>query len=288
MARGKSQKTLDLVDAAARILDEIQPATVRAVCYRLFVAGLIAGMEKKNTNRVSRALVFAREHDLIPWDHIVDETRKPEIIGCWSDPESIIRTAMRQYRKDYWEAQPLKVEVWSEKGTVRGTLAPVLDEFEITFRVLHGYSSATTVKTCADESLDTDKPVIALYCGDFDPSGLHMSEVDLPDRLERYGGEIDLRRVALRPSDLDTLPSFPASDKARDPRYRWFVEGYGHRCWELDAMDPRDLRTRVAREITSLIDQVAWDHVQQIEAAEVESMRGLLDAWKSKLRQASK
>ena len=41
--------------------------------------------------------------------------------------------------------QPLAIEVWSEKGTVRGTLQPVLREFGVTFRVMHGYSSATTL-----------------------------------------------------------------------------------------------------------------------------------------------
>ena len=51
--RGKSQRSMELIEAAKRILAEIQPATVRAVCYRLFVAGLIDSMEKRNTSRVS-------------------------------------------------------------------------------------------------------------------------------------------------------------------------------------------------------------------------------------------
>ena len=39
--RGKSKASLQLIDAAIRILEEIQPASVRAVCYRLFVEKLI-------------------------------------------------------------------------------------------------------------------------------------------------------------------------------------------------------------------------------------------------------
>ena len=35
--------------------------------------------------------------------------------------------------------------VWSEKGTVRGVLQPVLDDYAVGFRVMHGFSSATTV-----------------------------------------------------------------------------------------------------------------------------------------------
>jgi hypothetical protein len=78
MGRGMHQATLDLVDQARRVLEENQPATVRAVCYRLFVAGAIDSMEKKNTQKVGRALVYARENDLIPWEWIVDETRSVE------------------------------------------------------------------------------------------------------------------------------------------------------------------------------------------------------------------
>src|SRR5438128_1269812 len=87
MPRGKAQKTLDLIDAAAEILREIQPATVRAVCYRLFNIGLIESMTKTCTNRVSTHLTAARENGLIPWEHIVDETREAERISAWSGME---------------------------------------------------------------------------------------------------------------------------------------------------------------------------------------------------------
>ena len=77
MGRGKSEKSLELISIAREILEEIQPATVRAVCYRLFVAGVIDSMEKKNTSRVSVQLTWAREQGIIPWAWIVDETGKP-------------------------------------------------------------------------------------------------------------------------------------------------------------------------------------------------------------------
>jgi hypothetical protein len=37
--RGKAQKSLRLIETATDILSEIAPASVREVCYRLFVAG---------------------------------------------------------------------------------------------------------------------------------------------------------------------------------------------------------------------------------------------------------
>ena len=100
MARGKAQKTLELIDAARRILEEIQPATVRAVCYRLFVEKFIDSMARSNTNMVSRQLVYAREEGLIPWEHIVDETREPEYANTWLSPQEKFEIAARNYRYD--------------------------------------------------------------------------------------------------------------------------------------------------------------------------------------------
>src|SRR5512144_439278 len=56
MGRGKHQASLDLIQACYDILEEIQPATVRAVCYRLFVAKIIPDMTTRSTRKVSEQL----------------------------------------------------------------------------------------------------------------------------------------------------------------------------------------------------------------------------------------
>ena len=285
--RGRSRASLAIVEAAQRILEEIQPATVRAVCYRLFTEGLIPNMSKGSTDKVSRLLVAAREQDEIDWACIVDETREVEQAPSWDDPQAFIRAALSQYRKDYWQSQPNRVEVWSEKGTVRGTLAAVLDEYGVPFRVMHGYGSATAVRDIADASIESAKPSIALYVGDWDPSGLHMSEVDLPRRIERYGGEVSICRIALTMSDTRTgLPSFAAHTKRGDPRHEWFVSKYGRTCWELDALSPPELRERVAAAILDLLDLDQWEHAVRVEQVERDSMDEFRYQW-SKCRQAS-
>lgn len=289
--RGKSAKSLEIIKASIRILEEIQPASVRAVCYRLFTEKLIPNMSKGSTNAVGTQLVYAREQGMVPWDWIVDETREAERTSAWSNPESIISAAVKQYRKDYWELQPRRVEVWSEKGTVRGTVAPVLNKYGVTFRVMHGYGSATSLYGIAQETLDSTKPMTVLYIGDHDPSGLHMSELDLPARLARYGGTAEIIRIALDASDVadDTkLPWFPVEDKVGDTRYAWFKGLYGHRCWEVDALSPVVLRERLDSAIRSVLDGDAWNHAINVEAAEIESMRSVLGTWKSISVQAPK
>src|SRR6266508_2364452 len=82
--RGKSEKTMLLIDRAKAILAGIQPAGVRAICYRLFVNGWLLSMGKSDTDTVSRHLVWAREQEIIPWDWIVDETRPEERDPQWA------------------------------------------------------------------------------------------------------------------------------------------------------------------------------------------------------------
>jgi hypothetical protein len=214
-----AQRSLDLIEAMRAIVETAQPITGRGVGYKLFTAGLIPSMATSDMKRVYRLLKEARERGMIPWGWIVDEGRTLERVASWSDPAEYTRAVIQSYRRDYWNQQPLRVEVWSEKGTVRGVLDPVLDEYAVGFRVMHGFGSATTVHDVADD--DDGRPLIVLYVGDWDPSGLYMSEHDLPDRLSRYDGDhVSLQRVALTREQLHDLPSFPATDKRKDPRYR--------------------------------------------------------------------
>jgi hypothetical protein len=111
MGRGKSKKSVELIVASQNILAEIQPAAVRAVCYRLFVAGYIPNMGRSATNGVSKQLTWARENGMIPWDWIVDETRQVERDSQWGDTEQFVDTVRGAYRRDRWLEQPELVEV---------------------------------------------------------------------------------------------------------------------------------------------------------------------------------
>ncbi len=278
--RGMAKKSLALIEHASRWLQEVHPTTVRGVCYRLFSDGLIPSMAKKHTDAAGRLLRIAREQEIIPWEWIVDETRELERKASWRDPAAYVRAVRRSYRRDFWVHQPHRVEVWSEKGTVRGVIAPVTEEFGVGFRALHGFSSATIAH---DIATDQDgRRLVALYVGDWDPSGLFMSEQDLPDRIERYGGDhVIVQRIALLADDTKNLPSFPASTKRGDSRYRWFVERYGHKCWELDAMNPNRLRERVRKRIAQYIEPEAWKRCQVAQEAEQASLQHLLDQWRT-------
>jgi hypothetical protein len=202
---------------------------------------------------------------------------KPERVSTWSNPAEYARCAARSYRRDFWDQQPHRVQVWSEKGTVRGLLAPVPDHYAVGFLPVHGFASATTAHDIAEDNDGRD--LIVLYVGDWDPSGLYMSSEDLPARFARYDGDhIRLKRIALTADQQTRLPHFPAADKHKDPRYGWFTRNHGNLCRELDAMDPNDLRDCVKREIRARIEPIAWERCEVVNEAEAESLRTMEDA----------
>src|SRR5215469_9909595 len=133
-----AQRSLDLIEAMRAAAEAAQPITGRGIGYKLFTAGLIPSMARTEMQRVYRLLKEAREEGTIPWDWIVDETRELEQVATWDSPEAFVSHMHRSYRRDFWLRQPVRVEVWSEKGTVRGVLAPILNEYGVGFRVLHG------------------------------------------------------------------------------------------------------------------------------------------------------
>jgi len=79
---------------------------------------------------------------------------------------------------------------------------------------MHGFSSATIVHDISED--DDGRPVIILYVGDFDPSGMYMSKADLPKRFDKYSGShVEVRRIALTDKQVSGLPSFPPPTSAR-------------------------------------------------------------------------
>jgi hypothetical protein len=272
-----------LIQAMYDICEEAQPITGRGVGYKLFSQSLIPSMSTNDMQTVYRLLKEAREEGEIPWEWIVDETRELEQVSTWDNPADYMRCVAQSYRRDFWQQQPERVEVWSEKGTIRGVLQPVLEELGVGFRVLHGFASATAVNDVAQSN--DDRPLNILYVGDFDPSGMYMSACDIPERLERYGGDhVTIKRIALLRPDCVALgrkPAFNVKEKSKDPRASWFRKNYGQLCWEVDAMDPNDLRTRVEFRIKAHIEPEAWERCRVVDEAERQSMKQFFAKWKA-------
>ena len=155
-------------------------------------------MDKANTNRVGALLTRAREEGELPWEWIVQEGREIERLPSWDSPAEYARAVQASYRLNKWAGQPKRIIVVSEKGTIRGTLEPVLREFEVDFLPVGGYASATRVNDLAQQR-DAKRPLLVLYLGDHDPSGRGMSDRDLPQRLLQRQGVLFANIAAQHP-----------------------------------------------------------------------------------------
>jgi hypothetical protein len=276
--RGRAKATLDLIDTCIKIIEERQPITVRGVCYCLFVLKLIPSMAKKHTQRISRVLTGAREDRLIPWDWIVDDSRHMQGWAQYSGLQEFGEEISDLYARDFWSDQGSYPILISEKATVAGILRPVLMEYGVPFLIVHGFNSATMMHDLVKRIAADWRHIVFIYVGDHDPSGLYMSECDMPTRLAEYGAKkgYTLKRIAITRRDGNSLPPFQAEEKRKDPRHRWYVRNHGNRCWELDAMNPNVLRARVEAAIQSYINAGAWERHKLIEAVQMETVRDVV------------
>ena len=122
--RGMARRSLDLIEAMYAAAEAAQPITGRGIGYKLFTAGLIPSMARSEMQRVYRLLKEARERGTSRGSG--SSTRRASLSGArlGTIPTHYARMRSRSYRRDFWNQQPDRVEVWSEKGTVRGVLAP--------------------------------------------------------------------------------------------------------------------------------------------------------------------
>ena len=214
-------------------------------------------------------LVIARENGAIPWSWIVDETRNEEVVhqagtGLKISAKRLCASTERTFGSiRFW------IKVFSEKGTVGGIVRPVLNEFAVNFKILHGFGSATSLHSVAEESF------VAIAISKFSTLAISTLQACTCRKWTCRSGSKIWRRGHHNPhrSDQGRLRR-PAFVRRRDqeprPSPRWFKRNYGARCWELDAMNPNDFRQRLRDEIPR---GSMWTHgpLPRVEDAERES-----------------
>ena len=179
--RGLSESTKELIEYARRLLEADHPQTLRQLHYAIFSRQEIDyANDKASYARLSRVTTTARrsyrEWELageigpepavsIPPDWMVDEGRQPETVNVWEDAAAYIETVKRCYRRDAWQDQRHRVEVWSEKGTVLGAIRPVAERWGITLRVSHGFGSVGMEQQIGSYFEGLDKEITVFYFG---------------------------------------------------------------------------------------------------------------------------
>ena len=262
---GKHAKTVIILETAIEILRANNPMTVRQVYYQLVSRQVI---ENKRTmyQKVSNILVDARKEGAIPWEWVEDRLRRPRSVSMWGDLADFAETAQRSYRRDVWDKQGGYVEVWLEKDALSGIFEDVLSKYGVTLNVGRGYDGWDSIHNAADKYEDGDG-VTVLYFGDLDPSGDDMVR-SLRERLGFFGCWPDVVKCALNPDDVTRYNLPPAFAKKTDTRYTKFVEKFGDKSVELDALPIDVLRARLVAEVETRLDMDALQQVKELERQE--------------------
>jgi hypothetical protein len=264
----RHKKTSALIQTAAEILSQHHPMTVRQVYYRL-VSRQVIENTRSGYQSVSKALVAARREGLILWAQIEDRLRRPRCAPMWSGLPDFAVTAAGWYRRDVWESQPVRIEVWLEKDALSGIFEDELDGYGVTLNVGRGFDGWDSIHNAARRLGDGD---VILYFGDFDPSGEDMVR-SLRERLGDQGARPEIVKCALTMGDIEAY-GLPADfTKASDTRSAAFVAKWGDVSVELDALPIEVLRERIVGEVERRMDLTA---LEMVRAAEDEERRHLV------------
>lgn len=242
--------------------------TVRQLYYQCVARGLIENSLRSYKNLAS-LINDARMAGLLDWKAIEDRTRDFIKRSRWRNGKSILESAAHSFHLDMWATQERRVYVVIEKEALTGVLEGVCHEYDIPLLAARGYPSASVLYDFAQSDLGGEgQNALILHLGDHDPSGIDMSR-DLEQRISlfTYGGEFELRRIALNMDQVEEQNPPPNPAKTTDARFEGYMQKYGDESWELDALSPEYIVTLVREHLDGEIDFDAWDaRKEEIEA----------------------
>jgi hypothetical protein len=269
-------KTLAFWAALKRVLAPFDVISVRGAYYQAEMAGLI-GKTDEDYDRVQRALLAMRRAGVLPYAKICDNSRERRSIYQYSGLRAALEEMQGTYRRNYWIAQPIHVEVWCEKDALTPVINPVCQEYGVTFCAIRGFDSESFTYTSAQDLLRIGKPTRILYLGDHDPSGWFIAKGLEPD-LKTFGVEVTVDHLGVHPHQVATmgLPTRPA--KRSDTRFpAFFREFESDHCTEVDAIPPTELRALVRQGIEQHIDFDSWGRMGRVEKLERETLQNVVD-----------
>lgn len=233
--------------------------TVRQLYYQLVARGIIENSLRSYKNLAS-LVNDARLAGELDWNAIEDRTRDFIRRPHWSSGSDILHGCAQQFHMDMWEHQDRRVFVVVEKEALVGVLERVCRKFDVPLMAARGYPSASVLYDYAKRDLGGEGfNALILHLGDHDPSGIDMSR-DLIDRISMftYGGDFELRRIALNMDQVEEENPPPNPAKTSDARFEKYMEQFGDESWELDALPPDYLVNLVSEHIEGEIDTDLW------------------------------
>lgn len=274
-------KSLDLINLVNQVIDEYDAQgyelTLRQVYYQLVARGYIPNNERSYKN-IGNLINDGSLAGLIDWYAIVDRTRNLKANAHWETPESVIESAKYSYMLDRWKHQPNYVEVWVEKDALIGIVSQICRKPDVPHFSCRGYTSQSEMWSAAQRFIRQShrESRTIIHLGDHDPSGIDMTR-DIQERLEMFGADVEVKRVALTMEQIQTFNPPPNPTKLSDARATGYIAEFGHECWELDALEPKVITDLIRNEVTALLDADLLLKVENQERTDKENIQKICD-----------
>ncbi|MER7350385.1 hypothetical protein ABT390_33815 [Streptomyces aurantiacus] len=265
----------EIIDRARDIVEGYDGGvTVRQVMYRLVAAGLVPNTAP-TYRRLSSRLAQARRDGLFP--DLIDTIREVHVPPAWQDTDAFVADMPAWFRLDRTRGQERALYVAAEKDTLRQLLTGWLAEYGIPVLVVRGFGSQSYAEVVRDRVRSDPRPAALLYVGDFDASGSDIERdwVVRTDCWER------VERVLLTDGQVREYQLPPAEGKRDDPRWPGFARRYGFDLdrpvqWEVEALEPAELKRLVLEAIDVYIDREALAQVMAEEEQQRARLAGIL------------
>lgn len=276
-------KSLELIELVNQVIAEYSAQgyelTLRQAYYQLVARGYIPNNERSYKN-IGNLINDGRLAGLIDWYAITDRTRNLRGNNHWDTPADVINSARYSYLLDKWEGQPNYVEVWVEKDALVDVVGQACRPLDIPFFSCRGYTSQSEMWSAAQRFIgqaDREQRII-IHLGDHDPSGIDMTR-DIQDRLDLFGSNVYVKRVALTMGQITTYNPPPNPAKITDSRASKYIEEYGDESWELDALEPRVITDLIINEVTAYRDDELYREICSIESKGKEELKMLCNRY---------
>ena len=275
------RKAFDLINLINGVISEYSKQgyelTLRQTYYQLVARGYIENNERSYKN-IGNLINDGRLAGLIDWNSITDRTRNLRRNSHWDRPQDVIYSAKYSYLLDKWEGQPNYVEVWVEKDALVDIVGQACEPIDTPYFSCRGYTSQSEMWTAAQRFIrqKNREGRFIIHLGDHDPSGIDMTR-DIQERLNMFGANVHVERVALTMNQVNTYNPPPNPAKITDSRCGKYIDQYGDESWELDALQPQMLVNLITSEVTALRDDEIYRAVCDREKQEKEELQKLAD-----------
>lgn len=271
------QSSLNLIDLVNQVIHEYSAQgyelTLRQAYYQLVARGYIPNNERSYKN-IGNLINDGRLAGLIDWHAITDRTRNLRGRSHWDKPEDVIASARYSYLLNKWEGQPNYVEVWVEKDALVDIVGQACNPIDTPYFSCRGYTSQSEMWSAAQRFIRQNyrENRIIIHLGDHDPSGIDMTR-DIQERLNMFGADVYVKRVALTMDQVQTYNPPPNPAKITDSRCGRYIDQYGVESWELDALEPQMLTKLITDEVTAYRDDSIYLDVCKRESKEKEELK---------------